>query len=53
MINDRGETLQLFDMEVDPRELLNRAGRDDRVGLERALKARLLQWRLQTEMDQL
>jgi len=52
LIDGNAETLQLFDMQEDPHELLNLANREDMRELERELKERIFQWRLQTETVQ-
>ncbi|MBL7076217.1 MAG: sulfatase-like hydrolase/transferase [Kiritimatiellae bacterium] len=51
VINVEAETLQLFDMQKDPRELQNLAGRGDMSDLERDLKDRIFRWRLETGTD--
>jgi arylsulfatase A-like enzyme len=48
LINQKQETLQLFDMVNDPDELQNLAGREDMATTEAALKARILTWLMQT-----
>ena len=52
VVGDHGETLQLFDMREDPRELVNLAGRDDMAEVERTLKDRILEWKLTTDTEQ-
>jgi arylsulfatase len=52
VINAQADTLQLFDMQDDPQELQNLAGREDMTDLERDLKERIFRWRLTTETDQ-
>jgi hypothetical protein len=52
VINATAETLQLFDMQDDPQELENLAGRADMGELEQELKERILMWRLATETVQ-
>jgi arylsulfatase A-like enzyme len=52
VINAKAETLQLFDMQHDPRELQNLAGREEMVALERDLKDKIFKWRLETETNQ-
>ncbi len=52
VIESSGQPLQMFDLANDPQELVNLAGRADQAAPEAALRARLLQWRLQTEFDQ-
>jgi choline-sulfatase len=52
VVEDTGEALQLFDMEQDPKELENLAGREDMRSRETDLRCRMLDWRLATETDQ-
>jgi len=52
VINDSAETLQLLDMQEDPKELENLANREDMRELERELRDRIFKWRLQTETVQ-
>ena len=52
VINAEADTLQLFDMQEDPQELQNLAGREDMTDLERDLKERIFRWRLETETVQ-
>jgi hypothetical protein len=52
VISAMTETLQLFDMQKDPRELRNLAGREDMMNLEQQLKGAILTWRLETETVQ-
>ena len=52
VIGENAETLQLFDMREDPKELQNLTGREDMRDLECELKDRIFKWRLQTETVQ-
>jgi choline-sulfatase len=52
VIDANAETLQLFDMQEDPNELVNLAGREDMSDVEGGLKGRIFKWRLQTETVQ-
>lgn len=53
MVVDRhANVLQLFDIQNDPRELVNLAGRDDAASTVHDLQARILRWRLETDVPQ-
>lgn len=49
LADNNAETLQLFNLLEDPKELLNLAGREDMLPVELELRERILKWRLETE----
>jgi len=49
VMDSNAEALQLFNMQEDPLELLNLAGREDMLPVELELRQRILKWRLETD----
>ena len=51
-LNANGEVYLLFDVQNDPNEIQNLAGRSEVVDIETALRLQILEWLVQTQLDE-